>query len=155
MSSRPVPIDEEEDDDDAPESTGGLDPKSFTTRILSCAKCHEPVATSAWSGTVTMRCGYCGHADTRELAVAQATEAGVSAYRDVRQAEAHARLGFALGAALDGMTVEHATPERSSPTRSDPSSGSACGSVAGGRSVSRSPAIRSAHACSSSRRSRP
>ncbi|MCA9588473.1 MAG: hypothetical protein KC657_24315, partial [Myxococcales bacterium] len=44
-----------------------FDLRSTSTRILECAKCDEPVTADAFSGRVTLVCGYCGFEDEREL----------------------------------------------------------------------------------------
>lgn len=53
-----------------------FDLRATTVRILECSECHEPVASDGFSGRVTLRCGYCGFEDARELAVGAPAEAG-------------------------------------------------------------------------------
>lgn len=44
-----------------------LDPRTSKHRLLECSRCHEPVASSGWSGPVVLRCGHCAREDEREL----------------------------------------------------------------------------------------
>ena len=44
-----------------------LDPTTTESRLLSCAKCHEAVASSGFSGRMLVRCGYCNFEEERDL----------------------------------------------------------------------------------------
>lgn len=60
---------------------GEFDLGSLSVRILECARCHEPVLGERAAGRMTLRCGYCGFEDERELSSRRAPEETVTAYR--------------------------------------------------------------------------
>lgn len=59
-----------------------LDPKTRKHRLIACAKCRAPVASSAWSGAV-LQCAGCGHDETRVMSLEEASGGTTTvAYRD-------------------------------------------------------------------------
>lgn len=64
---------------------------SLSVRIVECARCHEPVLGERAAGRMTLRCGYCGFEDERELSSRRAVdEADARAYRGKpRNAQGH------------------------------------------------------------------
>lgn len=55
-------------------------------RVLTCRACGEPVWGSPIGRRLTLACGYCGHADVRELAPDTAPARTDEAYRGARSA---------------------------------------------------------------------
>ena len=96
----------------AQERAPRLDARTSKRRMLACARCHEPVASSAWSGHVVVRCGACGLVRDLELNLdaAPPLEAvnGDGPYRSASLVEDKrpAKLTIALGEPLPGHPVE-------------------------------------------------
>lgn len=83
-----------------------LDPRSSKSRLLECSKCHEPVASSAWSGPATLRCGYCSFEDERELVLERAATRFARPYRDKEPTRVReTKLSLNLADLLDGRTI--------------------------------------------------
>jgi hypothetical protein len=85
-----------------------LDPKTSKHRMLACAKCRAPVASSAWSGAVVIHCDGCGHEETRDLTLdAPSAETRAVAYREPARPRHHE--GAPLVLDLDATPPGHST----------------------------------------------
>lgn len=91
-----------------------LDARALKHRLLECTRCHERVASPAWSGRMVVRCESCGLDQERDLTLDGPPESelgladGDGPYRSGPRAEdaRPSKLGFALGDLLPGHPVE-------------------------------------------------
>jgi hypothetical protein len=71
-------------------------------RILECTSCDEPVSAPQHE-RVTLRCGYCGFEDQRELAPLRSSEEERSVYRSASQSTQSRKLRMDLDSKIAGL----------------------------------------------------